>query len=228
MIDALIFSRDRPAQLDLLLYSIEKHASHLYRSVTVLWTIYGDPDSRSAGYELCCAEHEEIVFVREREFEQDTRAWLSIVAGDLVSFLVDDDVFYRDAGRPERLPWSYRGGDYDYPFSVDGNVYDRDAVVGLLDGLSFSDPTRLEAGAHTRAVELGWPSLEHDEPCLVGIPANRVSPSSGMPHMGTDLAELNRRFLAGDRLSLERMDFSGVSGSHEEIAYAWERNAVPA
>jgi hypothetical protein len=198
-IDCLIFSKDRPAQLDLLLRSIDRHAPRLYRSLTVLWTI--SSKEYLPGYGTCANEHLKARFVCELEFEGSVRDWLDL-AGEVVSFLVDDDVFYRDSIEPLELPWSYRGGDYDYPFSLDGNVYAKADVLTLLQELRFTDPTQLEALAHEKRARLPFTTVAHGEPCLVGIPANRVSDSSRMPSMDQHQYDLNERYLNGERLLL--------------------------
>lgn len=212
-IDCLIFSKDRPAQLDLLLRSIQKHAPGLYRTVGILWA--ASERTYASGYERCWRENQGWWFEqREREFETDVRQWLELY-GPTVSFLVDDDVFYRDAQEPLELPWSFRGGDYDYPFSVDGNVYAKEDVVELLAGLHFRNPTELEAFAHEKRRRLPFTEVAHAEPCLVGVPLNRVSVSSGMPHMDRGPLELNLLYLAGGRLEIPKVE--GDLPAHAEM-----------
>lgn len=220
MIDCLIFSKDRPAQLDLLLRSIQLHAPGLYRRVQISW-LATDSFYR-AGYKICEAEHGDGLaraFVDERfcidhaagtSFENWVRVWLAHPnRSQTVSFLVDDDVFYRDAQEPDVLPWSYRGGDYDYPFSLDGNVYAKTDIEKLLHGLRFTDPTELEHQGHLHRDRLPFTEVAHGEPCLVGVPANRVSKSSGMPHMGQHEYDLNEKYLAGERLALFGQQVAG-------------------
>lgn len=218
-IDCLIFSKDRPAQLDLLLRSIDRFATHLYATLTVLVAL-----GNGYRYSQVRDDHDpSINWWGQGDFEQGVRVWLGTPRWPpYVSFLCDDDVFYRTAELPETVPWSFRGGDYDYPFSVDGNVYRRDRVLELLDGLAFSNPTELEARAHEKAVATGWlgmAELPHGEPCLTGIPLNRVSASSQMPHLGVHEYDLNERFLAGDRLALPP---PGDYGAHAMIEPVWE------
>jgi hypothetical protein len=199
-LDCLVFSKDRACQLDLLLRSIRRYAPNLYRSVTVLAT-YSDDDYRRA-YGRCKGEHGWASFWLEIDFEWDVRRWLD-KAGELVSFLVDDDVFYRDAPKDMLVPFSLRGGDYDYPFSVDGNIYRGNDVKRLLEDLAFRNPTELEAFAHHVRGRLPFKTVHPCRPpCLVGVPANRVSVSSGMPHMGVDTRELNDHYLGGGRLRI--------------------------
>lgn len=217
MVDVLVFSKDRPAQLDLLLRSIDTHAPDLYSTITVLYTASSADFYR--GYSICFAEHANVRFELQSDFERDVKFWLSRT-NDAVSFLVDDDVFYadfsnklfgpglddglpRDAATVVRTgrPLSLRGGDYDYPFSVDGNIYTRDTVRDHVALYSFRDPTELEANGHDlREALLFSEVLPVDPPCLVGVPANRVSQRSGMPHMGIDPRMLNEAFLRGERI----------------------------
>lgn len=203
----LIFSKDRAAQLDLLLRSIESHAPSLYSTITVLWKA-SDAEYGEA-YETCFQEHRHFVRgMQQTIFAYDVRKWIS-PAGPLVSFLVDDDVFYRDCPivdtaayhRRHATPWSLRGGDYDYPFSVDGNIYRTHHVEDHLSLIHFNDPTELEAFAHEAREWLPFSIVRPVlPPCLVGVPANRVSLNSGMPHMGVDPRMLNDAFLRGERL----------------------------
>lgn len=221
MIDCLVFSKDRAAQLDLLLHSIRRHAPNLYSSLTVLYT--GSSADYLRGYQVCIDEHTRpgVMFVRESSFQIAIEIWLRSYSGDTISFLVDDDVFYRDVPDGEKqppAPCSLRGGDYDYPFSVDGNIYEKADIVRLLDGLRFDDPTELEANAHVNRDRLPFDSVTPVlPPCLVGVPANRVSLSSGMPHMGVHEYDLNEHYLAGGRLGFA-IPLDGRSlGAHENL-----------
>jgi hypothetical protein len=218
MIDALIFSRDRPAQLELLLRSIGEHASDLYSTVSVLYRIT-IPEMIS-GYSSFPWRGTRMI--AEIDFEGQVEDWLDR-AGPLVSFLVDDDVFYRDAPEPSAIPFSYRGGDYDYPFSLDGNVYERGSIVRLLEGLAFRNPTELEWFAHQHRMRLSFSSVcPCVPPCLVGLPYNRVALGSGMPSLGIDPAEMNRRFLAGERLRIPRVADGENLGVHRMLEPEWE------
>ena len=229
-INVLIFSKDRAAQLDLLLSSIERYAPNLYRSLTVLWTVSGADYLR--GYRRCCGYHCRNLRLQgwqQGDFDVDVRSWLHH-AGPLASFLVDDDVFYRP---PEygvslvRPPYSLRGGDYDYPFSLDGNVYQTADVIWLLRGLRFADPTELEATGHTHRKRLPFKRvMALERPCLVGLPWNRVSASSGMPHEGIHEYDLNERFLAGMRLLVPPPMVENLGAHTTALRPRWERAAA--
>ena len=229
-VDVLIFSKDRAAQLDLLLSSIERYAPNLYRSLTVLWTVSGADYLR--GYHRCRGYHRwnlRLLWWQQGDFHADVHGWLD-AAGPLVSFLVDDDVFYRIPPPGVAIydpPLSLRGGDYDYPFSLDGNIYHRGDIARLLKGLRFGDPTELEAWGNSYRERLPFSRVTpFDPPCLVGLPWNRVSASSGMPHEGLHEYDLNERFLAGMRL-LTFPSMAENLGAHTTILRPrWERAAA--
>lgn len=232
MIDVLVFSKNRAAQLDLLLTSIERYAPFLYGLIYIEWTAttaaFADP------YRAISARLP-LRFGHEQDFEPNVRAWLDH-AGPLVSFLVDDDVFYQQAQWAHvpatlRLPAGrYRWADHDpysdkgYPLSLDGNIYRKETILPLLEGLHFDNPTQLEAGLDSRRHLFEPSTIYSAGQSLVGIPANRVSDSSNMPHMGLDPWEMNEKYLAGWRIDLDAT-FAGVevTGAHQNIQYAWKR-----
>lgn len=215
-VDCLIFSRNRPAQLDLLLRSIALFDTGLIRKpVTVLCRF--DSEAFAAGYAIVQEEHGWVDWRIERDdsfpasrFEAQVRGWLRMQEGPIM-FLCDDNVFYRpiawlplDGWVRETLPWSFRGGDYHYPFSVDGCVYDAQAVRDLIAGHSFATPTSLEVVGH--GMRGRWSKDQRtfaEMPrCLTNVPLNRVSHESGMFSLGVDPEYLNSQFLKGWRLVL--------------------------
>ena len=221
MPDVLIFSRERPCQLDLLLRSIRRHA--YYTDVQILYR--ADTPDAIRGYMGILHDHGEwIRLTPERVFEDDVRFWLAR-ADEVCGFLVDDDVFYRDAPLYHALPFSFRGGDYDYPLSVDGNLYHRDDLLHVLDEMprGWQNPTQLEAIMHEHRHLVPFtdvtPALP---PCLTGIPANVVSESSGMPSMGIDVHALNRAYLSGKRIDLDALEReleSRPAAAHTAVEY---------
>lgn len=224
MIPTLIFSKDRPMQLDALLTSMEKRAPFL--DPFVLWRATNEATRQ--GYGLASKYHRP-KWCEERDFGMDVTLFVSTADGP-ICFLVDDDLFYADAPEPEPLPYSFRPGSFEaagdwsqpYPFTLDGGVYDPAEVLPLLD-FHFTDPTRLEAGVAS-SITLPWLRLNHGGGCLVGIPANRVSESSGMPHMGGDPMQLTTLFLDGWRIDVDAtLDGWQIVSNHMEIPYRFRR-----
>jgi len=249
MIDCLIFSRDRPLQLDGLLDSIARYAPDLF-DLTVL--TLGTSPIYQLGYLECAHDHRSgrCVFWRQGpSFEEDVREWLG-GAGEHICFLVDDDLFIRHApGLDYVLPsldevcyslrlhsgprrWRWRNQqilDLSYPLALDGHIFRRETIVRLLEQMEFTDPTQLEAGLASRAEWLPESFIAAaNHQCLVGIPANRVSPTSGMPHMGTDVEELCLLYLDGWRLDPGSMLLEGIDTAHADVELAFaKRRALP-
>ena len=227
IVDALIFSKDRPAQLDLLLRSIDRYALGLYASLTVL-AASSAPEYRD-GYRRVFADRPGVQVWPETRFESQVKLWVLSKARP-VSFLCDDDVFYRSAFnpgvlQPGRLPLSFRGGDYDYPFSLDGVVYESRDLRPLLEGLHFTGPTSLEHAGHLARERLPFATLNESPACLTGWPLNRVSAESSMPSLGVHEYDLNERFLEGRRLAIPAVPASsGPLPPHvtNELELVWE------
>ncbi|MGO9959100.1 MAG: glycosyltransferase [Solirubrobacteraceae bacterium] len=95
MLEALIFSKDRACQLDLLLRSMKYFFAEWASSdVQILYT-FSSPDF-GCGYALVQAEHPEFSYVCELNSSSSFRELtLGLVAGErpYVTFFVDDDVF---------------------------------------------------------------------------------------------------------------------------------------
>jgi hypothetical protein len=242
VIDVLIFSKDRPMQLDALLRSMVAHLGGTFPSVSVL-TPDADPPR---GWWATLPED-------PFGFESRTRQWIEY-ADRYIMFLTDDCLFYRSAlhpvyahipysyrlggntcicqvsGRKQAVPatfgyeWSRAEGDFGYPLSLDATVYDKRTLLPLLD-FSFANPTELEAGLASRAGRFHETSpLMHmgAHSSVVSIPHNRVTTSSSNPISGDprySVEQLRADFAAGKRIRLAEMDFSDVRGAHQVIDY---------
>lgn len=102
-IAAIVFSRDRAAQLDLLLTSLELNAPGLFDPVHVLWRVSGEPYERAYG--VCAEAHPNAVFLREHAFAAQV-AGLVLGTG-LVTFLTDDSVLFKPLGPGAHPPGTW-------------------------------------------------------------------------------------------------------------------------
>lgn len=92
MIAAVIFSRDRACQLDLLLRSLTVNAPGIFDPVTVIWRATAEQFTEAYG--RCMAEHPRTRFLREDGLTYQTRSLIA-KAESLVCFFTDDDVLHR-------------------------------------------------------------------------------------------------------------------------------------
>ena len=94
----IIFSKNRACQLQLLLNSIDKNAITLFDEVDVIY-IY-DTIEFQKGYEILIKKYEKINFIKENNFY--TNVLKSINDNiEFTTFLVDDNVFYKNIGSPQ-------------------------------------------------------------------------------------------------------------------------------
>lgn len=95
MIDVIIFSKDRAAQLDLTLSGL-KHYFREWReqSYTILYTY--SSDLHKLAYDRAMILHPEFKWVKETNFQQDTKNIFNSGTKSFVSFLVDDDVWINE------------------------------------------------------------------------------------------------------------------------------------
>jgi len=92
MIECFIPSKDRAAQLDLLLTSLSANAPNLFE-VTVSYTYSNTEFAR--GYDLLRQRWPYVTFVYEDNPAGIFYDWLNHTDGPLISFFADDCIFYR-------------------------------------------------------------------------------------------------------------------------------------
>ena len=242
----IVFSRDRPAQLDLLLRSIDRHMAP--EETRVIW--YASHKRYAACYEQITSDPPQPL----GGIDEPLREALS-AAEDVVTFFCDDDIVYnpvpvepREAllsdeqvlsvvmvlGRgtvkgltPKTFPkWDWRPlvrDTWGFPCSLDGTTYRVEDVKLMIGGNGIGDPTWMETILSMRldAVADARPLVAcFEQQCVVSNNINRVSPSSGCTygyHYRFEPEEMLAPFEEGMRLDLDRLDFSSVNTVHCEI-----------
>lgn len=126
------------------------------------------------------------------------------------------------------IAWDWRSAsdDFGYPMSIDGSIFNTRLLLQMLARARFRNPNELEEELHLRR-HLAPPWLVgFRESSVVGIPVNLVNvthPNRAGVDPTLAPAALNARFLDGERIALDAMDFSSVHGAHEEIPILFER-----
>ena len=120
--------------------------------------------------------------------------------------------------------WTRAEGDFSYPMSLDGHVFATGPLLRILRRTRFSNPNELEGELSLRRYLAPPLMVAFRESCLVSLPANVVTEThhnrSGESPEYTPEA-LNARFLAGERIDLDAMDFSHVRAAHQEIPFVF-------
>jgi hypothetical protein len=266
VIAAIAFSRDRAAQLDLLLSSLRQNAPGVFEPIHVIWRATNSWFKR--GYEVCARNHPNVWFVPEETLAAQVRYLLH--SAEFATFFTDDDILFRPLAAPapdellaeddrvlcfslrlglnttrcypydrrqgipvhhpkgETILWEWRQADADwgYPGSLDGHIFRGETLQEIVADVDFPNPNWLEDVLMSRMPKDRPLMAAYRESRLVSIPANRVNETHGnrfgMTHPnGT--ADLNGRYLDGERISLGDMDFSGVVGAHHELPYVFGR-----
>lgn len=260
MFNILIFTKDRPAQLDLALRSIHENlAAKVF--VTATWS----SKEFYEGYELLKKNYPNTVFWARNNLMEDIYRFLAIKS-NLIAFATDDSYVFR---RPEYtesdlnnlfnlggfqsfshrlglnctnqdpfnsavkmvrpnfinngkfLMWDRNSlrewGNYSYEFSVDLNIYRRQDILEQVAGLNCETPNFFEAAMCKKQAKIFNACLH--ESSVVTIPANRVQSEFENGHAGIDPAELNKRFLNGERLSVKP---APIIGSHQVLEFEWK------
>ncbi len=273
-LSAIVFSRDRAAQLDQLLSSMYRYGrdSAAY-AINVLYKATDVQFER--GYERVASFHPEVRFAKETDapLNRQLTALIDANPREFFAFFVDDDVLLRDfstddrefqrlrtepdllalslrlhrgvvwcqpmdwitrppfmrRGRTWRVPprasatyvrraWAHYSkcprGDWEVRFSVDGNVFLTERFRRHLDSVPvFQHITRIEP--ELQASE-PWADrmLCYAAPRLVNLAFNRVDELHRYPSGDVSPEELNRRFLAGERLAFSYLENQRFRSCH--------------
>lgn len=134
-------------------------------------------------------------------------------------FLVWD---WAEAPEGDVFAWHGLEGDFGYPYSLDGIVHRRDQIIGYLNGAPFENPNRMEGCVLSalRGANLPPKLSSFQSSVQVGLPINQVNvttPNRVGVSFPTPIGDLNSRYLAGERIDYQAMDFSDVFGSFQEM-----------
>lgn len=113
-------------------------------------------------------------------------------------------------------PWF----NYNYALTTDACIYRTHQIYSLISRESYKNLNELESKLYTEAYKMPQMMLSCQNSCCVNIPFNIVQTTIDNEINKThtlEVEELNRRFLAGERLDWQNMDFSGVNCTHQEI-----------
>lgn len=105
--------------------------------------------------------------------------------------------------------WEWRrcGGDWGYAYSIDGNIFRKQDIIDGIKNANFKDPSKLETSLVTilRKVNRNL-MLCFDYQRLVNFPLNVVDPTNTNRSLNISLSDLNQKFLAGQRISMQTLN----------------------
>lgn len=121
-----------------------------------------------------------------------------------------------------------QAGDFSYPLSTDGHIFNSRLIKELLVEIEFNNPNTLEANLQKfvllRTIPKNIKCFSQSK--LVSIPVNLVNNTFNNRHglkFRMSEKELNNRFISGDIIDLNSMDFSDINGPHKEVKYEFKK-----
>ena len=136
---------------------------------------------------------------------------------------------YKDIGDIIEFDYTKQTGDFNYPLSTDGHIFETKLLLGLLNEITFHNPNTLEANLQIfkNSDKLPKKVLCFKESKLVSIPVNLVNDTfnnrNGLEFYMSE-KELNEKYLNGDIIDLDSLNFTGINGPHKEIKYEFKKN----
>lgn len=142
-----------------------------------------------------------------------------------------NDLFgYEELGN-DVIRWNYHNynlfDNYGYPISLDGHVYRIDDIVFITSAI---DITKLRDWEGILCCDKRYlysnytkmASFKHSK--CVNIPSNAVLGDLYCSDKGLSVAQLEEKFVSGNEIDIEKMDFTKVIGCHQEIDYRWKND----
>ncbi len=121
---------------------------------------------------------------------------------------------------------SQPAGDFSYPLSTDGHIYKTELLKEWLIEIPFNNPNTLEANLQHLLHKTPPLMISFEESRLVSIPINLVNDTfknrHGLEYYMSE-KELNDRYLNGEIIDLNAMDFTNINGPHKEIKYEFKQ-----
>jgi hypothetical protein len=270
-INAIVFSRDRSAQLNLFLESVKKNAPDVF-NISVVYL--GTDEEYIKGYELTIASHGDVNFIPESENLKEQILGLIKDGQEFFSFFLDDDIIYNTVYLDDickqfddedvacfslrlgenttkcytlgaenvmhdiekydnfmKWDWSLHYLDFGYPFAMDGHIFRTSDIYKLVKKSKFSNIEELEMALFD-FTEM-FPRLKmssYKKSALVGVPIARVQESIDNEmamalkesHARLMRKEMNKKFVNESFIKLEEIDFSNISGCHQELSLGVE------
>jgi hypothetical protein len=98
--DVIVFSKNRPPQLDALIQTVDKFAP--FFRLHVIYTYDAEPFGE--GYQIVIKKYPHVAFYKEMSFRQNVMRVFEKITGEHMGFLCDDDLFFGKWTMPTPLP----------------------------------------------------------------------------------------------------------------------------
>lgn len=117
-------------------------------------------------------------------------------------------------------------GDFSYPLSTDGHIYKTELIKELLTQIDFTNPNTLESNLQIFLTKVPTKVISFIESHLVSIPVNIVNTvfknRHGLEYFISE-KELNDKYINGEKIDLNQLNFMNINGPHKEIKYEFKK-----
>lgn len=119
--------------------------------------------------------------------------------------------------------WTHADGDWGYPGSLDGHIFNRNLLRAILSDAKFTNPNELEDQLSQACSKLKrtFPLMAcYGTSVVTGVPVNLVNTTHGNRHSETHptkVEELNVNYLKGKRLNLGEIRRGEIQAAHTEL-----------
>ncbi len=262
MINTIIYTKDRASQLNLLLDSLNKNATGIFK-IAVLYK--ASNNSFLDGYKKLQSKNviEGITWVEETNFKKQN---IELLKTDLeyTCFFTDDDIVYQPINENEiislmeeddevfcfslrlgknttycytqncnnvlipleendkfvKWDWTKHYMDFGYPLSVDGHIFKTNDIANLSNKVSYVNPNTFEAALQIFDSFPKEKMAAYINNKLVNSPSNVVQsvyPNRKGEQFGISVELLNKMYLEGDCIDLNKIIFADIRGCHQEL-----------
>ena len=115
-------------------------------------------------------------------------------------------------------------GNFGYPLSVDGHIFRTTELKRILSACRFNNPNQQECAMQGQLSLLPPMMASFTDSVVVNTPLNRVQETclnrSG-ESFGQDAESMNQRYLNGESLDLDSINFTEIVGCHQELKINW-------
>jgi len=118
--------------------------------------------------------------------------------------------------------WREQTKNFNYPFSTDGHIFEKDCLFDFIGKINFANANKLEIGLNSFFKTANPKMCCFNKSVIVSLPVNKVSDTSSCSSGVTfdyPTEELNGFFINDKRMDFDNMDFSKVNDCHNEIKF---------
>lgn len=133
-----------------------------------------------------------------------------------------------EVGNLIKFEWNKHFMDFGYPLSVDGHIFRTPEITRLTKNSKFTNPNTFEAALQNFDNFPRPKMVAYKHSALVNTPVNivqNVYENRQGEQYGITAKDFNAKYLAGEVISYDAIDFSKIIGCHQELPLTFTKHA---